>query len=68
MKAGSSDEFTEFGTTISGRCSACASVDSDFFVYPVDLVTRVLCLECVRGAVMAAARETKRRDSMKPII
>lgn len=65
MIAGQTDEFTEFGTTVSGRCCACASVDSAFFVFPVDLVSRVLCAECVRGAVIAVARETKRRDGNK---
>lgn len=59
--------FTPFGVTKSGQCRACRNAAADICVFPTTDISFVMCDECVRGAVMAVAREHKRRnDRQRP--
>lgn len=67
MLAGKSDDFTPFGVTKSGRCKSCRGAQSEFCVFPTTDISLVLCVECIRGAVMAVAREHKRQNDRPPL-
>lgn len=66
MISAQNDDYTPFGVSQTARCTGCGSNDSEFFVFPTTNISRILCIECVRGAVQAVAKEHKRRDLNRP--
>lgn len=61
MLSTDNDDYTPAGVTKSSRCSGCGSVDSACFAYPATNVSRIMCLECIRGMVVAVTRELRRK-------
>lgn len=61
MLGAANDDYTPAGVTKSSRCSGCDSVSSEIYAYPCSNVSRILCLECIRGLVLTVTRELYRR-------
>jgi hypothetical protein len=65
MLAPPDDDTTPWVPLRTGKCVGCQSGQSECFVFPATNLELPMCLECIRGANRAIARELYRRRVTK---